>query len=90
MPEARHRDYLIPVSYTHLDVYKRQGDLYITFVIPDDPVFKRLGNDLYIHAPLSLYTAAVSYTHLKSSSYACGARKPVDQVIRACSLSLGL
>ena len=35
------------------------GDLYITFVIPDDPVFKRLGNDLYIHAPLSLYTAVL-------------------------------
>ena len=58
-----------------IDVYKRQiklrghgapgvnggpaGDLYITFVIPDDPVFKRLGNDLYIHAPLSLYTAVL-------------------------------
>ena len=35
------------------------GDLYITFVIPDDPVFKRLGNDLYIDAPLSLYTAVL-------------------------------
>lgn len=35
------------------------GDLYITFVIPDDPVFKRLGNDLYINAPLSLYTAVL-------------------------------
>ncbi len=33
------------------------GDLYITFVIPDDPVFKRLGNDLYITSPLNLYTA---------------------------------
>lgn len=33
------------------------GDLYITFVIPDDPVFKRLGNDLYVTAPLNLYTA---------------------------------
>lgn len=35
------------------------GDLYITFVIPDDPVFKRLGNDLYVNAPLSLYTAVL-------------------------------
>lgn len=35
------------------------GDLYITFVIPDDPVFKRLGNDLYITAPLNLYTAVL-------------------------------
>lgn len=33
------------------------GDLYITFVIPDDPVFKRLGNDLYVDVPLNLYTA---------------------------------
>lgn len=35
------------------------GDLYITFVIPDDPVFKRLGNDLYVDAPLPLYTAVL-------------------------------
>ncbi len=35
------------------------GDLYITFVIPDDPVFKRLGNDLYVTAPLNLYTAVL-------------------------------
>lgn len=33
------------------------GDLYITFVIPDDPVFKRKGDDLYITVPLNLYTA---------------------------------
>ncbi len=33
------------------------GDLYITFVIPDDPVFKRKGNDLYTTVPLNLYTA---------------------------------
>lgn len=33
------------------------GDLYITFIIPDDIVFKRLGNDLYVTAPLNLYTA---------------------------------
>lgn len=35
------------------------GDLYITFVIPEDPVFKRLGNDLYIDVPLNLYTAVL-------------------------------
>lgn len=35
------------------------GDLYITFIIPDDPVFKRLGDDLYVTAPLSLYTAVL-------------------------------
>lgn len=33
------------------------GDLYITFVIPEDPVFKREGNNLYVTAPLDLYTA---------------------------------
>lgn len=33
------------------------GDLYITFVIEDDPVFKRLGNDLYIGITIDLYTA---------------------------------
>ena len=35
------------------------GDLYITFVIAEDPVFKRLGNDLYVTAPLNLYTAVL-------------------------------
>ena len=35
------------------------GDLYITFVIPEDPVFKRLGNDLYEDVPLKLYTAVL-------------------------------
>lgn len=33
------------------------GDLYITFVIPEDATFKRVGDDLYINAPLNLYTA---------------------------------
>ena len=33
------------------------GDLYITFVIADDPVFKRLGDDLYVDVPIDLYTA---------------------------------
>jgi curved DNA-binding protein len=33
------------------------GDLYITFVIADDPNFKRLGNDLYTTVDLDLYTA---------------------------------
>lgn len=35
------------------------GDLYITFVIADDPVFKRLGDDLYINQSLDLYTAVL-------------------------------
>lgn len=35
------------------------GDLYITFVIPDDPVFKRMGNDIYVTVPLNLYTAVL-------------------------------
>ena len=35
------------------------GDLYITFVIPEDPVFKRLGDDLYVDISLNLYTAVL-------------------------------
>jgi curved DNA-binding protein len=33
------------------------GDLYLTFRITEDAVFKRLGNDLYVTADLDLYTA---------------------------------
>ena len=33
------------------------GDLYITFIIPDDSRFKRVGDDLYLTVPLNLYTA---------------------------------
>lgn len=33
------------------------GDLYITFVIADDPLFKRLGDDLYVDVSIDLYTA---------------------------------
>lgn len=33
------------------------GDLYITFVIADDPMFKRMGDDLYIDVTVDLYTA---------------------------------
>lgn len=35
------------------------GDLYITFVIAEDPDFKRLGDDLYTTAGLNLYTAVL-------------------------------
>ena len=35
------------------------GDLYITFVIAEDSVFKRLGDDLYIDVTLDLYTAVL-------------------------------
>lgn len=35
------------------------GDLYITFVIEKDPIFNRKGNDLYVSAPLNLYTAVL-------------------------------
>lgn len=35
------------------------GDLYITFHIADDPVFKREGNDLHLNADLDLYTAVL-------------------------------
>lgn len=33
------------------------GDLYITFNIATHPVYKRLGNDLYMNATIDLYTA---------------------------------
>jgi len=33
------------------------GDLYITFIIADHPVFRRSGNDLYATLKLPLYTA---------------------------------
>lgn len=35
------------------------GDLYITFIIADDPKFKRINNDLYITHELDLYTAVL-------------------------------
>ncbi|MBD8387511.1 DnaJ C-terminal domain-containing protein [Dysgonomonas sp. BGC7] len=35
------------------------GDLYITFVIAEDPGFKRVGDDLYATANLNLYTAVL-------------------------------
>lgn len=35
------------------------GDLYITFVISDDPRFKRMGNDLHMTVNLDLYTAVL-------------------------------
>jgi curved DNA-binding protein len=33
------------------------GDIYITFVVADDPKFKRVGNDLYTTESIDLYTA---------------------------------
>lgn len=35
------------------------GDLFITFVIAEDPIFKRLGDDLYVNESLDLYTAVL-------------------------------
>lgn len=35
------------------------GDLYITFSIAEDPVFKRVGDDLYMDVPIDLYTAVL-------------------------------
>ncbi|MDD4777632.1 MAG: J domain-containing protein [Fermentimonas sp.] len=35
------------------------GDLYITFIIEEDPDFKRLGDDLYTDASIDLYTAVL-------------------------------
>ncbi|WP_287641516.1 J domain-containing protein [Bacteroides sp.] len=43
------------------------GDLYITFVIPDDPVFKRLGDDLYVDVNIDLYTALLGGEQLVST-----------------------
>lgn len=34
-----------------------KGDLYITFLIPDDPDFKRIGNDLTSNVSIDIYTA---------------------------------
>lgn len=33
------------------------GDLYITFIIPEDSVFKRKGNDIHITATIDMFTA---------------------------------
>lgn len=35
------------------------GDLYITFNIPNDPVFTRQGDDLYMNQEIDLYTAVL-------------------------------
>lgn len=35
------------------------GDLYLTFVIAEDAVFKRLGDDLYVKVEIDLYTAVL-------------------------------
>lgn len=35
------------------------GDIYITFVIEDDPIFKRVGDDLYENVTIDLYTAVL-------------------------------
>lgn len=35
------------------------GDLYITFAIAPDPIFKRTGNDLHITVDIDLYTAVL-------------------------------
>lgn len=40
------------------------GDLYITFIVQDDPVFKRKGNDLYTDLSVDLYTAVLGETLL--------------------------
>lgn len=35
------------------------GDLYITFVIADDPVFKRVGDDIFMNVDLDIYKAVL-------------------------------
>lgn len=39
------------------------GDLYLTFIIPQDPQFKREGDDLYLQENISLYTAVLGGEH---------------------------
>ena len=69
-PEKRKKyDITIPAGVANGQVIKLKGyggeginggpagDLYITFVIPDDSVFKRLGDDLYVDVTVDLYTA---------------------------------
>ena len=34
-----------------------KGDLFITFVIADDPIFKRVGDDIHVTASIDLFTA---------------------------------
>ena len=43
------------------------GDLYITFVIAEDPVFKRLGDDLYVDVDIDLYTALLGGEKLEDT-----------------------
>lgn len=40
------------------------GDLYITFIIANDPVFKREGDNLYVNLPIDLYTAILGGEHV--------------------------
>ncbi len=47
------------VYQVHKSIIAPNGDLYITFVVEDDPDFKRLGNDLYTSVEIGLYTAVL-------------------------------
>ncbi|MCC8153116.1 MAG: J domain-containing protein [Tannerellaceae bacterium] len=40
------------------------GDLYITFVIPDEAHFQRIGDDLYTNETIDLYTAVLGGEHV--------------------------
>ena len=46
-----------------------KGDLYITFQIEEHPLFKRKGNDLYIHHKIDLYTAILGGTSEVNTPY---------------------
>ena len=49
---------LEPVSYTHLDVYKRQ-DLYITVKIKRHSIYTRSGNNVICDIPISITQATL-------------------------------
>ena len=62
---------LCPVSYTHLDVYKRQGqgepgtnggpsgDLYVVLSVKPHQLFERRGQDLWLEIPITFDQAAL-------------------------------
>ena len=54
----------IPVSYTHLDVYKRQDHIHLSVAIPPKISIANFMGYLKGKSTLMLYDRPVSYTHL--------------------------